>query len=92
VKIVAGDLVMISALAAFGANVETGIPLYASEDLLNIGRGSVEPIFLRPKDVGLVVCVPSFSGNRVYVVCPEGTGWTAGAYLKVISSARKNTW
>ena len=39
---------------------------------------------LMKRDVGLVIAVHRADGGSVYVVGPNGSGWTLGAFLTIL--------
>jgi hypothetical protein len=66
--------------------VDPALELYNEPDVLAASWSTLAYVLgtLEPGDVAMVIAVPKRDGSSVYVLGPNGGGWTFGAMLKVV--------
>lgn len=72
-----GDLVVTREIVSWRIDLDSSL----------VGSDSQEAVMtvshLDPGDVALVICTERADARNVYVLGPNGGGWTQGAYLRI---------
>lgn len=84
-RLLPGQLVSMYSAYGFGSMGQAVVPLYATIPG-PLFTNEDECGFIEETDVVLVVALSSFDGTCVYVTGPNGSGWTFGAYLKLVDA------